>query len=1512
MDKSQYSLKNLYSKARELFGQTKQVASQGYSNLKGNVQALSNPETRQELTRGLQYSGNKVLKTPLPQSMQGFAQNVGKVAYKLQPIARPTGKLLEGYTEGGTGGLVDVPNQKSTNFIDKAAYATGYTAGLFTGPITKLGAMAKLDKVGAGATRKVLSKVAPTAKNIVTQKLLPALGAETAQSIGYGLAATGAGLAGLRPGYDFTPKNLAIDTALGMGFRGLGTAVPKALAKGAQAKKMHPEDVAAVDAVVDALKGRKDVIKARITLDRLAEHYVPKATIDELRGKAKTLHAKDLAVARYMQKMAGQISPDWNGYQLGIKGTDDISAKVGGSDPLEALKAEARKYGSAEEFYLRMSDATRDGLRKNGIRGQEAITDYWNSQIKNLVGAPKNQKGINPGDFITTNYDLAKSYTGDGNVLSLKVKAKDVLDDITEPLGEEYIYRPTQAKAEVPKQFNFNVDDGKQVVQMVETPIGKRMQIVSSSLKPKTQLLRQSNTLLNKGSELLDQERVRVEALKEQRNMYSQQSLDLINELKKYSKSKAFQEGDIETLRNNTPTGLVDRVVEAVREARMNENISDQDALQMALEIPSKSQLKIKLPQQILEARKLKKQAATLTDLVYNSETDPQALKIQASTAKRQLKQSLASDLDEYQKALFTQTGATKKTRDLEGSLVKSINDKMRELKPAQKVNALDYLRTPDKVLKKIGLGNVGEQLKESYSGYIKQVPIELKRVTSWHDQVKSIPNASRNIFKYLDGESIKLSPTEMRVANEMKEYLSDWANKLGLPKDRRVASYITHIFEDDFIKKEFDPDIADLIRDKVPGSVYDPFLQQRLGAKGYVEDAFKAMDAYVKRATRKYNMDPALEQLKSASDGLEDSAFNYVKALGDRVNMRPTHIDNLLDNLIKSSPIGYKLGQRPTAKVSRQIRQTIYRGTLGLNFGSAIRNLTQGANTYSQLGEVNTAKGYLKAVKSIMTGDDELVRSGVLADSFIQDRNMSGYKKFWEKLDKGLFIFFEAAEKINRGAAYFGGKSKALSQGLSEQEAIRAGVEMARKTQFTFGSVDTPVALQSDLVKLATQFQSFNVKQSEFLADVVKNKEYAGMVRWMGANALLLFTVGEMMGWDWKDFVPFSQVLEGKSPIGGSPLFTLAGDVTKIATGTPDKYGNPIKPTQLLKDAVPFLPAGVQVQKTVGGLRDTNRGYTETPKGLVKFPVSQSAGSYLTAAALGTSKLPEARAYRENETSQLGEQQSNYFKSLSPDQRQGYYSSVLQKRADNKSNSEMNDQLKAGAKVDTGLSDAKMYDKLISLDLKDQITPEIALAKYTDDLSFNSSGSRYQDAINEKRIWSKLDSLNSSQSLTDDQKAKATALFIEKAGIDKNDYQYYQIAKQSNDLKTMYALEEITKIQSRPGSKPEDLMNFLKQGRYEYRGNMVLSSGVIDNLVDEGILTYSEGKSLKKYTFDKDPKTKMLTLRKKRTGSKVKKPKKISLKAIKVPKIKVVQSSGKRFDAPKIKAISVKLRTNK
>lgn len=519
-----------------------------------------------------------------------------------------------------------------------------------------------------------------------------------------------------------------------------------------------------------------------------------------------------------------------------------------------------------------------------------------------------------------------------------------------------------------------------------------------------------------------------------------------------------------------------------------------------------------------------------------------------------------------------------------------------------KKVGLLDYFRTPEYVLQKIGLGNEAKLLRQKYEAYLTQLPQEINKVTQWSKQVPK--DSGRAIFRYLDGQGQKLNPDELKVANEIKDYLSTWADKLGLPKERRITNYITRIFDKDLVQKEFPDELAKLIRDKVPGSVYDPFTLQRLGKQGYVEDVWQALDAYVKRAVRKVNMDPALETISKAADTLETSQYNYVKKYVDRVNMRPTDWDNLLDNTIKQA-IGYRFGQRPTTVISQKLRQAVYRGTLGLNPGSAIRNLTQGVNTFAKLGTKYTIKGYLQLAKQ---GTGELKKTGVLQDNFIQDRSLNATRKFWEGVDKKLWFFFDNAEKINRGSAYFGAKAKALDQGMNEAQAIEYAKDIVRQTQFTFGSIDTPQVLQSDIAKTLLQFQSFNIKQTEMLVNMVKNKEFAGLIRFGLASTAVLLTAGKALGLEPKDMIPFGGILTGQTKLGQTPPVKLAGDIMGTIANLPDQYGG--QPTfsdrlgTFAKDFVPFIPAGVQAKKSLEALRAMQEGGSFTPSGKLRFEV--------------------------------------------------------------------------------------------------------------------------------------------------------------------------------------------------------------------------------------------------------------------------------------------------------------------
>jgi len=571
------------------------------------------------------------------------------------------------------------------------------------------------------------------------------------------------------------------------------------------------------------------------------------------------------------------------------------------------------------------------------------------------------------------------------------------------------------------------------------------------------------------------------------------------------------------------------------------------------------------------------------------------------------------------------------------------------KITPKEKVNIIDYLRTPDRVLKKIGLEKESNQIRKSWDNYLDELPKEIEKVTNWS---KRVPDASSNriIFKYLDGQinSKALNKEELEVATEIKKYLKDWAVRLELPEEKRITSYITHIWEKDVKGTEFPPEIAAIIRDKVAGSVYDPFVTQRLGVKGYVEDTWRALDAYVKRATRKVNMDEALSTIKRASEGMEDSQFKYVKKYVDNINLRPSDIDNTVDNAIKSIPaIGYRLTGRPTAYVTRKARRMTYRGLLGLNAQSALKNLSQASNTYAELKEKYFVTGYAKMIldlpRYILNKPTELDRVGVLRDNFIQDRQLTATKKAMEKMDKGLYYMFELAEKINRGGAYYGGKARALNNGKTLSEATAEGKEVARKTQFTFGAVDTPVALQSDIAKTFTQFMSYSIKQGEFLTEKAFKKEYGGLIRYVGSMLLFIYTIGKSFGMDWKDLIPTVR-------IGFPPTMQLPKGIYDVVTGAKDKWGNEPEPNMvkrlfenkdIQRGIVNYIPAGGQARKTYGGIKNYVKGESTTKTGLIRFPIEKSKSNLIKSGLFGQYSIPEAREYYNKKRTQLGKKQT-------------------------------------------------------------------------------------------------------------------------------------------------------------------------------------------------------------------------------------------------------------------------------
>lgn len=575
-------------------------------------------------------------------------------------------------------------------------------------------------------------------------------------------------------------------------------------------------------------------------------------------------------------------------------------------------------------------------------------------------------------------------------------------------------------------------------------------------------------------------------------------------------------------------------------------------------------------------------------------------------------------------------------------SLVKGYS---RNLPKAARVNLLDYLGTPEFVLEKIGLQKPAEMLQDAKDTYRRTLKKEIATISDWKGRVENDPAArphsATRIFRYLNGDAryakSEMTPTEVEVAGQIKTYLKGWADRLHLPEDNRIGNYITHIFDKDAVdlpgESAFDdPDLAVIMESQPAKSVYNPFLEKRVNAPGYKEDVWAALDAYVKRGSRKEAMDPALEALEIAAHKLGPEEYKYVTTLTHRINMRPTDIDKLFDNLIKDH-VGGRFTERPTAYLTGKTRAVFYRGTIGGNASSALRNLSQGANTYAKLGERHTAAGYIKIFKHLATGDlSELYDQGILDEGLVQDKKLGIYKTTLQKADPILYGMFDLAEKINRGAAYYGAKSLYYSKnmrmleghqifapGASEAEAAKFGKRIVRETQFAFGQVDSPVILSSDLVKTLTQLGSYGVKQGEFLGRMIKNKEWGGLIRYTTASLLFVYTIGRAFGMKPDQLIP---TIGLNAPIVSAA--SAAGDA--VFGNTPQARASAV--TQLENVAVDAIPAGAQLKKTIQGLGAYNAGKDTTATGKTRYTIPHNPGTLMQAALFGKSALPQAQAY--------------------------------------------------------------------------------------------------------------------------------------------------------------------------------------------------------------------------------------------------------------------------------------------
>jgi len=583
---------------------------------------------------------------------------------------------------------------------------------------------------------------------------------------------------------------------------------------------------------------------------------------------------------------------------------------------------------------------------------------------------------------------------------------------------------------------------------------------------------------------------------------------------------------------------------------------------------------------------------------------------------------------DEWQGAIRSETMSPSQNIKRVVDMVKqstddAIKNKLENM--AEKTFLID-VRTPELVFKKLGLhDDVYMPLRRGQESLTRQIVKEVKIMNEWYKKAGRTQAQRDKIGAALDGLSIPetLTPEEHQVYLEVKSRFAELADKFGIPPEQQITHYLTHIFDPDLKEKGIPQELMRALEFINPSGIYNPFLEERTGAKGYKLDFLAAYDAYVRRGWRKVYLDEPLENATQYADFEGEQAQRYLDRYLKNFVGRPDSSEQWLnDNFLSVLPDAVKkqLGPRPFKRLTDSARTMVYRSTLGLNFKAAIRNSLQNVNSLAELGEKRFTQG---AIDLLTKGTDELVNEGVLEDMIVADYEAKPLRDAMQKADNVLFFAFESVERLNRGIAYYGAKREGFAKGMSEDEAIDYAKGIVRKTQFAYGKLDMPLILQNTLGKVGFQYSSYPIKQAELLEGWLRKEGWSGrkkLLRYIIYGFLTVSAFKKIMDVDFGDMV---NILPGFGPIPDALI-----SIVKAAKG--DWQGErDIKNLPWL-----VIPGGSAIRRTLDAAKLIQKGESRTqpsksyPGGRFKFKAPETITGKIQALLFGQYSTEEGKKY--------------------------------------------------------------------------------------------------------------------------------------------------------------------------------------------------------------------------------------------------------------------------------------------
>lgn len=599
-----------------------------------------------------------------------------------------------------------------------------------------------------------------------------------------------------------------------------------------------------------------------------------------------------------------------------------------------------------------------------------------------------------------------------------------------------------------------------------------------------------------------------------------------------------------------------------------------------------------------------------------------------------------------YQSQVMTQT-------DLPSPSIKNIGG-VRE--------AMLNFTSPSKNIKALtGSDEIFSGIIRAESGVNQANKADIGVISQIAKRIQGKEQASQ-IIDFIEGKRSTLSGFDEETAGLVREFFD--TKKAGLQElgYKTLDDYFPHLFNKN------DPNVKRLFKGKTTADISFGNLKKRMEEGGdFNRDIVEVMAAYSRGYNRKTILEPALKPLEDIKMQVDAS-----KAVGDWVD---TYIENLKGITEPSGAekafngiVDAALGKAGKATGGNHYRQTLGAqrmisavATMGLNPGTAIRNMTQVVNTVAGIGAKNATKGAIQATRAFSAGKNspewkEMIASGIFDGGISRhfqvdlDSELGRLNKAQNIGEKGanfMMGMIRGTDVSLRAQAYWGAKSMGLEEALAKNLKGEAAEKFAKDfaikkvadTQFITSAADIPVKLNGAGVRSLTQLATFSIKQAEMLADfgikTIKksdgsygiNAKQAGNLLAAGITAAT-FTAAlkPVIGFNEKEWIPFydqvASIVDPESTAGESlyrsPLVSLFAGNGKGKIGLIDAIKSG-KMDEFLEDNwSQIVPAGTQIKKTVEGIQTTTSGISKNPNGKVRYLQDMGIDDQLKASLFG------------------------------------------------------------------------------------------------------------------------------------------------------------------------------------------------------------------------------------------------------------------------------------------------------